>query len=170
MIIINIQTMNFFSKNRIIFWVLIFLVVINISALVSFLVLFSQNTSQGKRQGQRNQRMAFRNELSLTKAQSGQVDAILAGYKNETEPIASDIKDLRARLLDELSSEKPDTAAVNQYIDKISAYQVLMHKASVNQYLALKRICNPDQCRRLSSLYNELYGCQGKGMKCKRIN
>ena len=41
-----------------------------------------------------------------------------------------------------------------------------MQKASVKQYRSLKEICNPAQCKRLSSLYFELYGFQdqGKGM------
>jgi hypothetical protein len=37
-----------------------------------------------------------------------------------------------------------------------------MQNASVDQYLALKEICTPDQCKRLSALYYELYGYQFK--------
>ena len=45
---------------------------------------------------------------------------------------------------------------------EIALLQKQMQNASVDQYLALKEICTPDQCKRLSALYYELYGYQFK--------
>ena len=66
----------------------------------------------------------------------------------------------------ELSKDKPDTNLLNKCGEEICLLQKQMQKASVRQYVALKEICNPVQCQRLSALYFELYGCQGqcKGM------
>lgn len=165
--------MNFFSKNRFIFWLLCFLVVVNLSALIAFLVFFSLNTSDSAQQWQRTPGMKFRQELSLSPAQSEQVDVILAGYRESTEPLISNIRAYRAEILEELASDNPDTSHINAFVSEISSLQKQMQKASVNQYLALKEICTPLQCQRLSALYFELYGCQdsfrgrgpGKGMK-----
>jgi len=158
--------MNFFSKNRFVFWLLIFLVVINLSALITFLVFYSYSSTGSAQQSQKNPGMAFRKELSLSPSQSEKVNIILAGYRNSTEPITKTIRDYRTQLLEELAKDEPDTTLLNKYAEEISFYQRKMQKASVDQYIALKEICNPVQCQRLSALYFELYGCQGqcKGM------
>lgn len=154
--------MNFFSKNRFVFWLLIFLVVINFSALITFLVFFSHSSTGSAEQPQKNQGMALRKELSLTPSQSEKVEIILAGYRNSTDPVAADIRNYRKQLLEELAKDKPDSTLLNKYEEEICSLQLQMQKASVRQYMALKEICTPAQCQRLSALYFELYGCQSK--------
>jgi hypothetical protein len=155
--------MNFFSKNKVVFWLMIFLVVINLSALVTFLVFFSKNTTESKLQPRENPGMAIRKELSLSVPQSEKVEAVLADYRNTTEPITTNIRNYRSRLLEELAKDNPDTTVLNKCGEEICLLQKQMQKASVKQYMALKEICNPAQCQRLSALYFELYGFQGKG-------
>jgi len=155
--------MNFFSKNRFVFWLLIFLVIINFSALVTFLVFFSQNSTASKQQSRENPGMAFRKELTLSPSQSEKVEVILADYRNTTEPVTTNIRNYRTQLLEELAKDKPDTNLLNRCVEEICLFQKQMQKASVKQYMALKEICNPVQCQRLSALYFELYGCQGQG-------
>jgi hypothetical protein len=160
---INTLAMNFFSKNRYVFWLLIFLVVINLSALVTFLIFFSQNPYRSVQHQPENPGLAFRNELSLTPSQSEKVTIILTEYRNSAEPLKANIKNYRAQLLDELAKSEPDTTLLNRYVEEICFIQKLMQKTSVHQYMSLKKICNPDQCRRLSGLYFELYGFKGQG-------
>jgi len=164
--------MNFFSKNKFIYWLLIFLVVLNLSAFITFLVLLSQRTNTEVNQLTEKPRMAFRKELALSPAQFERIDAILTGYKESIEPVTTDMRNNRAQLLEELAKNKPDTNVLNQCVDKISTSQKQIQKASIAQYIALKEICTPNQCQRLSALYFEFYGCQenfkgkgqGKGM------
>ena len=154
--------MNFFSKNKIVFWLLVFLVVINLSALVTFLVLFSQDPLASKQESKENPGITFRKELSLSPSQSEKVEVILADYRSSTEPLTLNIRNYRSQLLEELAKDKPDTSLINSSVEKICLLQKQMQKASVAQYMALKEICTPSQCQRLSALYFELYGCQGK--------
>jgi Spy/CpxP family protein refolding chaperone len=161
--IIKIHAMNFFSKNRFVFWLLIFLIVINLTALITFLVFYSRNSSASNQQVQVNPGMSFRKELSLSADQSEKVEAILADYRKSTGPVTADIRNYRTQLLEELAKDKPDTTLLNSCADEVCSLQKQMQKASIKQYVALKEICNPAQCQRLSALYFELYGCQGKG-------
>jgi len=154
--------MNFFSKNRFVFWLLIFLVVINLSALITFLVFFSHSSTGSAEQPQKNPGMKFRKELSLSSAQSEKVEVVLSDYRNSTEPVTTNIRNYRTQILEELAKDKPDTNLLNRSVEKICLLQKQMQKASVKQYLSLKEICNPIQCQRLSALYFELYGCQSK--------
>ena len=164
--IININTMNFFIKNRFIFWILIFLVVINLTALVTFLVLYSHRPAVADQQQCRNSGMAFKEELSLSAVQAEKVEVIMSEYRTSTGPLTDSIRNYRSLLLDELAKANPDSTLLDHYTEQISLMQKQMQKASIHQYLSLKGISNPDQCKRLSSLYYELYGCQGncKGM------
>jgi hypothetical protein len=158
--------MNFFSRNSFIFWLLIFLVVVNISAFITFIVFFSGNSRAAGTGKNETTGVAFRKELLLSPSQSEKVNVILADYRKATEPVTSGIRDYRTQILEELAKENPDTELLNRCGDQICLLQKQMQKASVSQYMALKEICTPEQCQRLSALYFELYGCQGqcKGM------
>ena len=164
--IIKTHAMNYFSKNKVFIWVLIFLVIVLLTALISLIVFFSDryNTVYQPQSGNTGRR--FNQELSLTPAQSLKVGAILDEYRTATEPISFNIRNYRAKLLEELANSNPDTILVNKYQDEICNLQKQMQKASVKQYMALKQICTPFQCEKLSALYYELYGfqSQGKGM------
>jgi len=164
--IIKTLPMNFFSKNRFVFWLLIFLVVVNLTAFITFLAFFYHVSTPTKQNQQENPGAAFRNELSLSPAQTEKVKFILADYRKNTEHVTSNIREYRAQILEELAKDKPDTEVMNRCGEQVCLLQKQMQKASVNQYMALKEICNPEQCQRLSALYFELYGCQGqcKGM------
>ena len=155
--------MNFFSKNKFVFWLLIFLVVINLTVLITFIVMYSRKSDAATQQSQEKPGIALRTELSLTQSQSEKVEAILTDYRKATDTVTENIHNYRAQLLEELAKDKPDTSLLKIYADEICLLQRQMQKASVKQYMALKGICNPDQCQRLSALYFELYGYQGQG-------
>lgn len=155
--------MNYFSKNKVILLVLIFLVIVLLTALISLIIFFTGKSESLNQPPSGNTGRRFNQELSLTPAQSAKVDAILNEYRNATEPIRLNIQSNRAQLLEELSTSNPDTNLINKHLEDIANLQKQMQKASVNQYIALKQICTPIQCERLSSLYFELYGFQGQG-------
>jgi Spy/CpxP family protein refolding chaperone len=161
--IIKTHAMNFFLKKRFVFWLLIFLIIINLTALITFLVFYSRKSSVSDQQVREKPGMAFRKELSLSPSQSEKVETILSDYQKSTEPVIVNIRDYRTKLLEELAKDKPDTVIINRCADEICSLQKQMQKASIKQYLALKEICNPAQCQKLSALYFELYGFQGKG-------
>jgi len=155
--------MNFFSKNNVVFWLLIFLVGVNISALITIIVLVSKKAPVINQQPAINPGNAFTKTLSLSPGQTGKVETILNNYKNLTEPISMDIRNHRIQILEELAKKNPDKVLLTRNVKEISMLQTQMQDASINQYMALKEICTPDQCQRLSALYYELYGCQGQG-------
>lgn len=155
--------MNFFNKNRLIFWLLLFLVVINISALVTFFFYYSGQKKQSADIAGENSFRVFQKELSLTPIQSEKVCSINAQHRTRSEPIASALKEKRSELLEELSTENPDTLLLTKYAEEIGALQKELQLASIRQYLDLKVVCDSCQCRKLSSFYFQLYGSKGPG-------
>ncbi len=156
--------MNFFSKNKVVFWLLVFLVVLNLSALATFIIFFSTSSPGPNEMTPGKSCSNFCRELSLTPDQSAKVSPVLAKYRNQTDPVSASIRDQRLLVLDELAKDDPDTLLLSQYTRNISSLQEQLQKASIHQYFELKKICTPDQCRKLTSLYSELYGCKECGM------
>ena len=157
--------MNFFDKNRLAFWILIFLVIINVSALVTFFVAKPKvNTSEIK-PAETRPGAALQAELSLAPDQNIKVNEINSAYKASSEPIIISIKEKKAELLEELSKENTDTNRIKVILHDLDIRQNNLQQANIKQFLALKKICTPEQTRKLSQIYSELYGCdaQGKG-------
>lgn len=162
--------MNFFTKNRLIFWVLTVLVVVNIAALISFFLYPKQQADSPCCSPAEQQCNAFRDELGLTDAQTLEVTAINKKYTETAQPVATAIKATRADILTELEKEVPDTLRLNSLTIQLSNLQMKIQKENINQYCALKRVCTTEQAQKLSALYRDLYGCPMKNGKMKHRN
>jgi Spy/CpxP family protein refolding chaperone len=155
--------MNFFDKNRFAFWILIFLMIINVSALVTFFVSTRKVPNNeilmpGKKPGS-----ALQSELGLSPDQNKRVNEINSAYKSSSEPIILSIKEKKSELLEELSKDPSDTNQLNSIIQELDLRQNKLQKANIKQFLELKKVCTPEQTRKLSQIYSELYGCENKG-------
>jgi Spy/CpxP family protein refolding chaperone len=151
--------MNLIVKNRLIFWVLIILVVINVSALVSFFLFTKPPAPAPCCPPEEQQCMAFRDELKLSEAQTVQVNAINNAYAASAGPVSAEIKKTRAAILTEMENETPDTVKLTLLTDQLALLQMKIQKENIKQYSELKRVCTPEQAQRLSGLYRDLYGC-----------
>lgn len=158
--------MESLQKNRLLFWTLLFLVVVNLSALATYFLFPQKPAIVACSEGPMRPGCALHMELDLTEEQIGQVDNINAGYQEVSRPVSEKIKELRAAILDELASDNPDTSAIQRISAEISTLQSQLHNENIKHYLDLKKVCTPEQARLLSNLYRDLYGCpmheQGK--------
>ena len=157
--------MNIFNNNRTIFWILIFLVLINITALATYFIYMRKPANEAVPGSGFKHGIALKQELSLTPDQSLKVNEINATYKASSEPIVAAIKVKKAVLLEELSKENTDTNLVSKLADEVVAEQRKLQMANIKQFLDLKKICTPEQTQKLSLIYSELYGCENKGMR-----
>lgn len=156
--------MNFFYKNRFVFWLMLVLVVINLSALLTFIFYLpyrAENVSSNHQEV--NPASGFQHELSLNPDQSEAVEKINSAYRSSSQPIVDQLRNKRLELLEELSSRNPDTSVLNVLTRDLSLLQTNLQRENIRQYLALKKICTPDQALKLSQLYKKLYGCEQSG-------
>lgn len=163
--------MKTMGTNRFILWALIFLAIINVSALLSF-YLFARNSSNNTASVVDSKPgLVLKTELSLSEEQEMKVKKINSEYKVQSEPIVDSIKSAKSRLLDELSKENTNTQTISNILKDLGIHQNNLQQANVKQFLALKQVCTPEQTLKLSGIYAELYGCSvngkgdGKGMK-----
>lgn len=157
--------METYRKNRLIFWILIFLIIVNISALATYFFYPQEKSIAACNDGSPAPGCSLHAELDLTNDQVMQVDGINSDYLEVASPISEEIKGIRTEVLDELAAEIPDTSKLNKLSLELSQLQAQLHRENIKHYLELKKVCNPEQVMRLSNLYRELYGCpmQGSG-------
>jgi len=156
--------MNIFNNNRTIFWILIFLVLINITALATYFVYMRKPANETRPVSGFKHGIALRQELSLTPDQSIKVNEINATYKASSEPIVASIREKKADLLQELSKDNSDTNLVDKLANDLVTDQKKLQMANIKQFIDLKKVCTAEQTQKLSQIYSELYGCENKGM------
>ncbi len=162
--------MNLLFKNRFIFWVLMILVVINISALVSFFVFTKEKTPVSCCPPGEQPCPSFREKLDLSPEQTLKVADINNKYKETAQPIAEVIKKTRTAILAELEKDAPDTNQINSLTNELGLLQLKIQRENINQYIQLKHVCTPEQAQKLSALYHDLYGCPMQNGQMKHRN
>lgn len=155
--------MNNFNNNRTVFWILIFLVLINITALATYFIYMRKPASEPVPGSGFKHGIALTQELSLSPDQSLKVNEINAIYKATSEPIVAAIREKKAVLLKELSKDSTDLVKAEKLADEVVAEQKKLQMANIKQFLDLKKVCTPEQTQTLSQIYSELYGCGNKG-------
>jgi Spy/CpxP family protein refolding chaperone len=156
--------MNYFSKHKALTWLVLVLIVMNTGLMVSLIFLIpKQNADQKETVQEAARGDGLCRMLELTPDQKGVVESIQGKYREMTDPVVASIREKRAALLEELGSDVTDTLRVRKLADSIGEMQRRLQQMAVWQYLELKKVCNPDQCARLSGLYRELYGTAGQG-------
>lgn len=150
--------MNYFLKNRLVFWGIILLVVMNLSALAT--VWWQQHMRPGPPPGGRDEpqriRRILQNELGLTEPQLQQFEKIQRQHRKNSRAVHENMRGLRHDLFAQLSVESPDEEKVEQLTNQIGRAQSELEKLTFKHFTELKNLCNDEQQKRLSSLISEL--------------
>ena len=157
--------MNIFNNNRLVFWILIFLVLINITALATYFIYMRKPAGEPMPGSALKKGIVLQQELALTPDQSLAVNKINETYQASSEPIVEAIREKKAELLDELSKDDTDSAVLIQLTNEVVNEQKKLQMANIKQFLELKKVCTPEQTQKLSQIYAGLYGFEqtGKG-------
>jgi hypothetical protein len=156
--------MNYFNKYRVVFWIMIVMILVNISAFTTYFFYYRANRAVIADTVSCSGTCRFLNEqLGLSPGQSGKVSEINRKFREQTEPLVAEIKNTRAAMLNELASGTPDTGKINKFAEKIGELQKTLQRAAIVQFQQLKQVCTPEQCFKLSAIYFDVYGCRKMG-------
>lgn len=152
------------NKNRYLTYILIFLVAVNLTAL--FTMAYNRLFSQGKTSvpvdpGESVE--LVKEELELTPEQIQKIRARRISYRQQIRTEIQEILDKKRILIEEIRSQKPDTARINKLIDEISLLQAEIQKKAVMNLLQEKNCLNQKQRKHYFSLF-ERHVC-GRAMK-----
>jgi Spy/CpxP family protein refolding chaperone len=164
--------MSYFSKNNVLLWVIIVLLIIVLSAIGTMQINMSRDRKIMERQMKprffKNENF-LRKELNLNEEQVKKFKAINEKQEGFRKQIMEEMREERHKIDSQLTSGNPDTAGLNEIISRITTLQKEMIKEHIQTYLELKKICNAEQQDKLTERFKQmLMEGPGRGKCMKR--
>lgn len=161
--------MNYFSKNKILGWLILVGLIINIVAISTILYKrnsFLNNKIEKDLPPQHSPFEFIKKELNLSEEQSEKFKKIKEEMRIEAKVIFDSLKIKRNELMTVLAQEKSDQQSINSLSNEIVALQSKLLHHSINQYLRLKKILSHEQQLKFIEVYKDIFGCDN--MKHRR--
>ena len=147
-------------KIKVLIGTLVFLIVINLATIGSFLYYQWQNPAERPfppRPGMQPPR-----ELELDKAQRRQMRDLFLQFKTETEPLQNQIRDLENEIFSMLQEDAPDSGLINEKLQKIAALRLEVSKKIIDKFYDTREFLSPRQQKHFfNALMKERAGPMG---------
>jgi len=147
--------MDYFTKNKMLFWCVIILVIVNAVTLTAF--WFGRPGLRRGPIGRGADGQSLMNErLGLSKEQAEQFEQIRNEHFMRTRPLQDDAFKIRMHLLDELFAPEPDDAKMQELLTELGDKQTQFDKYLFQHFKEMKAACNDDQIGELKMMLREL--------------
>jgi Spy/CpxP family protein refolding chaperone len=153
-------------KYRLLLWVTVFSVVLNLSLLGTVAYHLSQATGDefSQRMPDRGTRVRideemprmFRNRFDLTPEQQLVFAQHHRKFRGQAALLSEQMTIVREQMMDVLMAEEPDTVRLNELSQQIGDLHARLKKASYVFYLELKEDCPPEQITQLNEMFRGL--------------
>jgi len=164
--------MDRLTKNRVFSWIIIILLIVNISALSTIIYhgFFHKNRTFRVIEPQEGFGGRFlKDELNLSSAQREEFKTSRTYFFQHTRPLFDSLMKKRIDIANEISSKKPDTLKLYKLADEWGNLHSQLKKQTIRHFLQMKSYCNPAQQEKLSGFFNDILMCDepmhGRGMK-----
>lgn len=157
------------NKKRLLIAAIILLLVINISALATF--LFTTNLKQKRFEDIRKTREQIefngmhkflKDELKLNEEQFQIFREAGKKYFRQNREIAQKLDDKRLEFINELTSNQPDDIKLDKISREIGELHYELKKNTIDHYFDLKKICNPEQQKTMDKLFMQMIQKEGQ--------
>ena len=147
------------NKKRILIGIIIVLVLINLAAIATFSFQKYDRHRAAKREASQNENRNFdrhdrlknyvKKELSLSDQQSVTYFQSMDKNFSNSKVAQENISRIKNNIINEIFSEKPDTAIINQYCDSLGLYNVKVQLEMNRHLFDVKKILDTTQQNRL---------------------
>ncbi len=157
------------TKNQQIFkWLNIFLLIINVSAFVTLLLMNRQNSTV--RDNRFSSDQFLQTELQLTPEQFKKVSELNADVFRLYQVFLDKKCELNFELVDELASEKPSDEKMDSLTTRIGQLDAALKKQTVRHFKNVKSVCTEEQQKMLDELLKEMLDAGGQCKICNKID
>jgi Spy/CpxP family protein refolding chaperone len=154
--------MDYFIKKRFSFWLVFFLLVVNVATITTILYhIYSDKTTASPATVNNGVGKIITTELELNAQQKDMFSSINDVYNGKSKAVLDQLTDKRSEMLAELGEENPDTLILNTIANDIGELHAVLKLLTIENFLELKKICTPDQQQQLSKMYNDMLECEG---------
>lgn len=159
--------MDVFKQNKILIWIIIILVVINLGTLTGTWILNfsgkhhkemskSREPKSDKKFREPGRFEMFGHELKFDSGQKERFNEIETEHHKEMKMIADSINEKKEQILTEITKQEPDTAKVEILFTEIGKYQSSVEKEIFRHFLKIKMLCNDEQRTRFDNLIKDI--------------
>ena len=148
--------MDFFAKNRMLFWLIVVLVLLNVVTLTSFWLRRPLAGPAGGLQGRPGGQQIMEAQLHLTDEQALQFERLRREHFQRTRPLQDQAHKLRMDLLDEIFAPEPNEARIEALTAEIGDRQTEFERQLFQHFRQLKDVCNADQVAQLKRMLADL--------------
>ena len=143
-------------KKRLIAFGIIFLVVINISALATLMYNRWFKAQRLDLAADSSESLAaIQNKMSLSTEQLERMRNLRSSYEADIDEIRWQMQEKRKVLVAEIKKAKPDIALINELIDEIGNLQSRVQKRTIRNLLKDKSILTPTQREKYFSMFED---------------
>lgn len=154
--------MDFITKNKLAFWAIVILIILNIATLS--LVLFKGGPPRPDERFIREMDdapppdvlMFLEKELEFSEQQTKTLQFLRQTHFKESGTLLDSIHLLKKEILSDLKNEKPDPEKVKPAADEIGKLQTEFELMIYNHFGDIKNVCDKEQKIRFANLLDEL--------------
>lgn len=160
--------MNFLEQKRVLIWVIVVLMIFNITAGITIAIHISNEKSV---QEQALETDYLQQELNLNDEQVRGLGRIRTEFRKSSQPLAARIRETRKALIEEMAQKNPDTLLMKELSTELGKFQGELTYQIASQFLSIQSMCSPDQALRLNAAYQYMFGVEdtltqhGKGYR-----
>jgi Spy/CpxP family protein refolding chaperone len=148
--------MDFFTKNKMLFWCVMILVVLNVVTLASFWLKKPHPARPAGVGGQPNGQGVMEEQLGLSPEQARTIEQLREEHFMRTRPLQEQRHRIRLHLLDEVFAPQPDEALIEELVAELGAKESEFERNLYMHFQELKDVCTPDQIKELKIMLRDL--------------
>lgn len=148
--------MDFFTKNKVLFWCVIILIMLNVVTLASF---WLRKPPVGPHAGPERKptgQQLMEQRLDLSPEAADRIERLRNEHFARTRPLQEDMHRIRLDILDEIFSDTPDPDIIDAMLAELDKRQSLFEENLFTHFQELKGVCDPRQAQELKSMLRAL--------------
>jgi protein CpxP len=154
---------TYFSRYNILIWLIIILLIINISAITTIFLGIRIRDKKDIRQfppkieyHRHHEGKFFDRSLNLTEEQRQYFKKSKHKFYSEAKKIAGQMHKKRVEFINELASDKPDTLKLQAIAEEIGSLHIKLKYQTYKHYLDMKSICTKEQEEKLINIFKSM--------------
>ena len=151
--------MDIFSKQRMIVWAIIVLVILNLGTLATLWINHFQRIAPPPRSGfgpPKQARTFLTRELAFTEDQKEQLKTLQTRQMAQMDALQHDIDDLKRRMMDELLTSSAETGTIDDLAGEIGEIEAKKSRLVYTHLEEIRDLCTPQQRKRYNGIIQEI--------------
>jgi Spy/CpxP family protein refolding chaperone len=158
------------GTNKKMVWAIIALVLLNVATISTVFWRFYfddhghfEEKRHHERYGEAPDRMKYiiKDKLQLSDTQFAKFEVFDSIFKVQSRQCFVRMKEIRVAMLNEMTSENPDTAKLMAYSTELGQQHIILKKHLIEMYFSVKSICNKEQQQKLSMIFKNMIANEG---------